>query len=101
MGVDNPHPDVFSETAQRRECSSDWDDAVKDPFDAREIFDLVRGIRDPEHPLTLEQLSVVSGKKKALYNHVKAIIVLGSFRAKLNGLSCKDTSFLVGWLIPQ
>ena len=32
---------------------------MKDPFDAREIFDLIREINDPEHPLTLEQLNVV------------------------------------------
>ncbi|WFD42476.1 Cytosolic iron-sulfur assembly component 2B [Malassezia psittaci] len=28
-------------------------------MDAREVFDLVRSITDPEHPLTLEQLAVV------------------------------------------
>ena len=39
---------------------SDLDDSVTDPFDVREIFDLVRGINDPEHPLSLEQLNVVS-----------------------------------------
>lgn len=32
---------------------------MKDPFDSREIFDLIREINDPEHPLTLEQLNVV------------------------------------------
>jgi hypothetical protein len=30
-----------------------------DPIDADEVFDLIRNIQDPEHPLTLEQLSVV------------------------------------------
>merc|ERR1712062_839615 len=30
-----------------------------DEFTAEEIFDLLRGINDPEHPLTLEQLNVV------------------------------------------
>lgn len=29
-----------------------------DPFDAEEVFELVRHINDPEHPLTLEQLRV-------------------------------------------
>jgi len=33
---------------------------VRDPFDPREVFDLIRDINDPEHPLTLEQLNVVS-----------------------------------------
>ena len=32
--------------------------SVRDPWDALEVFDLVRSINDPEHPLTLEQLNV-------------------------------------------
>ena len=39
---------------------ADYDDDVTDPFDTREIFDLIREINDPEHPLTLEQLNVVT-----------------------------------------
>jgi len=30
-----------------------------DPFDEREVFDLIRAINDPEHPLSLEELHVV------------------------------------------
>lgn len=37
----------------------EYDDQVEDPIDAREIFDLIRDIKDPEHPLTLEELNVV------------------------------------------
>ncbi|KAI8617441.1 hypothetical protein BC830DRAFT_1113568 [Chytriomyces sp. MP71] len=29
-----------------------------EPIDAEEVFDLIRNINDPEHPLTLEQLHV-------------------------------------------
>lgn len=36
------------------------DDATGEMIDAREVFDLVRSIHDPEHPLTLEQLAVVN-----------------------------------------
>ena len=32
----------------------------RDSIDADEIFDIIRNIQDPEHPLTLEQLGVVS-----------------------------------------
>jgi metal-sulfur cluster biosynthetic enzyme len=32
----------------------------RDPIDADEIFEIIRNIQDPEHPLTLEQLAVVS-----------------------------------------
>ena len=31
----------------------------REPFNAQEIFELVRGVRDPEHPLSLEELNVV------------------------------------------
>lgn len=36
------------------------EDEEDDPVDAQEIFDLVASISDPEHPLTLAQLAVVS-----------------------------------------
>ncbi|KAG8994266.1 hypothetical protein FRB93_001636 [Tulasnella sp. JGI-2019a] len=37
------------------------DDEDEDtPIDAQEVFDLLRSITDPEHPLTLEELKVVS-----------------------------------------
>jgi metal-sulfur cluster biosynthetic enzyme len=32
----------------------------RDPVDADEIFEIIRNIQDPEHPLSLEQLGVVS-----------------------------------------
>ena len=32
----------------------------EDPIQVDEIFDCIRSIQDPEHPLTLEQLGVVS-----------------------------------------
>ena len=59
--LENLNPQVFAEADQRKENPLDWDDEVRDPVDAREVFDLIRGIRDPEHPLTLEQLNVVGG----------------------------------------
>ena len=33
-------------------------DSEREPIDQQEIFDLLRNINDPEHPLTLEQLKV-------------------------------------------
>jgi metal-sulfur cluster biosynthetic enzyme len=38
----------------RERCESE-----PDPIDSLEVFELLRGIRDPEHPNTLEQLRVV------------------------------------------
>ncbi len=33
---------------------------IIEEIDSYEIFDIIRNINDPEHPLTLEKLSVVS-----------------------------------------
>ncbi|PAV23301.1 FAM96B [Pyrrhoderma noxium] len=40
--------------------SSDSDESDIEAIDPEEIFDHIRSINDPEHPLTLEQLAVVS-----------------------------------------
>ena len=32
---------------------------INDQFDRYEIYDLLRHIKDPEHPLTLEQLNII------------------------------------------
>jgi len=37
-----------------------------EPIDQQEVFDLIRSISDPEHPLTLEQLRVVSAEQVEL-----------------------------------
>ncbi|GAA6013088.1 hypothetical protein JCM11491_005178 [Sporobolomyces phaffii] len=39
-----------------------------DEIDQDEIFDLIRSISDPEHPLTLEQLAVVSSSQITVNN---------------------------------
>jgi metal-sulfur cluster biosynthetic enzyme len=33
---------------------------IRDPIDKEEVFELIRHLNDPEHPLTLEQLNVAS-----------------------------------------
>ena len=33
--------------------------AARDQFDSLEVFEMLRHLNDPEHPLTLEQLNVV------------------------------------------
>ena len=37
-------------------------DSERENFDSDEIFDLIRSIRDPEHPLSLEELNVVKSE---------------------------------------
>lgn len=59
MVLDNSAPQIYSKSGARQLGASDFDDSVTDPIDSREIFDLVKDIKDPEHPLTLEELNVV------------------------------------------
>lgn len=59
----NPSPIVYDEVTHvgrsELELAAERDDSVEDPVDAWEVFELIRRIRDPEHPNTLEQLKVV------------------------------------------
>jgi metal-sulfur cluster biosynthetic enzyme len=71
----NPNPTVFateastySRSKRRRLGLHDDGDGFEEygdddghniPIDALEIFELIRGIKDPEHPYTLEQLKVL------------------------------------------
>jgi len=57
---DNVNPNINQQCVGERTITEDeLNEDCRDPFDEREIFDLIRGINDPEHPLTLEQLDVV------------------------------------------
>jgi hypothetical protein len=82
--LENAAPTVHAKVGTRPVLPSELDDAVTDPFDDREVFDLLRDINDPEvpavggvwvfspcadfffcsflwqHPLTLEELNVVT-----------------------------------------
>ncbi|EDW79888.1 uncharacterized protein Dwil_GK17777 [Drosophila willistoni] len=57
--IENLNPNVYGKIKERTVTAIEADENVPDPFDKREIFDLIRHINDPEHPLTLEELHVV------------------------------------------
>ncbi|CAH1371931.1 MIP18 family protein galla-2 [Tenebrio molitor] len=57
--LENQNPNVYNKTGERLVTTEEEDDNVVDEFDSREVFDLIRDITDPEHPLTLEELHVV------------------------------------------
>ena len=58
--LENVNPMLYDRSGDRTVTEADYDDSIEDPVDVREIFDLIRDINDPEHPLTLEQLNVVT-----------------------------------------
>ncbi|KAH7581278.1 MIP18 family protein [Nakaseomyces glabratus] len=55
----NQVPDLVSDSGD--DCISNEEDGEDyDPVDEQEIYDLIAYIQDPEHPLTLAQLSIVN-----------------------------------------
>jgi hypothetical protein len=46
----------------------------RDAVDAEEIFDIIKNIQDPEHPLTLEQLGVVSRNQIQVYDRTYELL---------------------------
>ncbi|KAF8520161.1 hypothetical protein BU17DRAFT_75719 [Hysterangium stoloniferum] len=85
--LDNANPVVFKPVQQSfRKAEADkfalWadlsdatpieDEGLEEPIDEQEIFDLIRSISDPEHPLSLEELAVVSAPQvKVTSNHIQ------------------------------
>lgn len=59
--LENSNPQVHLKKGTRQFTPIEMKDDFVDlePVDAREVFDLIRDIRDPEHPLSLEELNVV------------------------------------------
>ena len=75
MSYDNASPTIHAVTVPTRGYGVTFDDLdmedshshhptppppTRQPLDALEVFEYIRGLNDPEHPLTLEQLNVVS-----------------------------------------
>ncbi|XP_018594395.1 cytosolic iron-sulfur assembly component 2B [Scleropages formosus] len=57
--LENANPLIFERSLERVVTAEEEDESLADPIDDREIFDLIRSINDPEHPLSLEELNVV------------------------------------------
>ncbi|XP_061601848.1 cytosolic iron-sulfur assembly component 2B [Cololabis saira] len=57
--LENANPVIFQRSGERLLTAEEQDENLHDPIDDREIFDLIRSINDPEHPLSLEELNVV------------------------------------------
>ncbi|EQC29359.1 hypothetical protein SDRG_12823 [Saprolegnia diclina VS20] len=55
----NANPTVYASATERR-VEKVTDEESADPFDALEVFEILRHLNDPEHPLTLEQLKVMT-----------------------------------------
>ncbi len=77
--MQNENPVIYQviDTKQLRhqQETREWDDDQPDDLDTTEVFDLIRSINDPEHPLTLEQLNVVQHNDIHVIPEQKSIMV--------------------------
>lgn len=73
--ADNVNPNVYEKGSAREITFTERDEDITDEIDEREIFDLIRNINDPEHPLTLEELRVVEEKNIFIDNNQNLVRV--------------------------
>jgi len=71
--LENVAPKIYTKSKTREITEDEKNPDVVDEIDAREIFDLIRDINDPEHPLTLEELNVVEEDKCFIDNNENVI----------------------------
>lgn len=61
MQTENPNPAVLAapRNLKREQPTGPQDEHAAEEIDELEIYELIKDINDPEHPLSLEQLNVV------------------------------------------
>ena len=64
--MDNPNPVVYA-PADRRLRRATLEPGVQ------EVFDIIRGIQDPEHPYTLEDLHVVTEEQCSYIDDIVSV----------------------------
>ncbi|KAJ5077397.1 cytosolic iron-sulfur assembly component 2b [Anaeramoeba ignava] len=74
--MQNPNPIIFeTQKIQRIPKESDFDDNIEDEIDEIEIFEMLRNIVDPEHPLSLEELNVITLDGIKVFNKDNYVLV--------------------------
>ncbi|XP_076142781.1 cytosolic iron-sulfur assembly component 2B [Alosa pseudoharengus] len=73
--LENANPLIFQRSGERLLTATEEDEDVVDPIDDREIFDLIRNINDPEHPLSLEELNVLEQVRVRVNDQENAVSV--------------------------
>ena len=73
----NPNPEVYAAQSISRSFDSEHENNEDyiDEFDALEVYDLIRNINDPEHPLSLEQLKVTQHDLITVDNRNNLIVI--------------------------
>jgi len=73
--LENINPNVYRKANERETTLNEMNEDVTDPIDEREVFDLIRNINDPEHPLTLEELHVLEQSHITVNNEKSDVYV--------------------------
>jgi len=51
------------------------DETAREPFTSEEVFEIIRTLNDPEHPLTLQELNVVSEENVLVDDQDNRIVI--------------------------
>ncbi|XP_075060460.1 cytosolic iron-sulfur assembly component 2B [Mixophyes fleayi] len=73
--LENANPLIYQRSGERQVTAQDEDEELHDQIDDREIFDLIRSINDPEHPLSLEELNVVEEVRVKVNDDESTVLV--------------------------
>lgn len=74
--MDNENPLVYGKSSARQFAEPDYEESGEpDAFDRREVYDMIRGIKDPEHPLTLEELNVLEESQVQVDDRLGLVLV--------------------------
>ena len=72
---ENENPLIYLPSQKREATQAELEDDIIDEIDNREVYDLIRSIKDPEHPLTLEELNVVEEDNVIVNDKQNSILV--------------------------
>ena len=70
----NAAPVVYEKSQTTRKAHL-HNDTERDPIDPLEVFELIRTIKDPEHPISLEQLYVIQLKNIKVDDKNNTVVV--------------------------
>ncbi|XP_078066635.1 cytosolic iron-sulfur assembly component 2B [Mustelus asterias] len=73
--LENANPLIYGRSSERPLTAREQEEEAVDAIDNREIFDLIRSISDPEHPLSLEELNVVEQLRVNVTDHENSVSV--------------------------
>ncbi|EJW01290.1 hypothetical protein EDEG_00507 [Edhazardia aedis USNM 41457] len=92
--MDNPNPSIYAPTLKRFTLAFNKDGFLLD-ITKETIFELIRDIRDPEHPQSLEKLGVISIDDIKIYTtNINDIIVPKNDLSKYCGIDKVDVNCL-------